>query len=221
MFENLGQIDFQDPASWPWWLKIVGTLVVCAGILYAGYYFIIKDQIETLEKAEQKEQQLKATYEQKKALAVNLPAYREQMKEMKESFGVMLRQLPDQTEVPELLVEITQAGIASGLEFQLFKPQKKRTADFYAILPIDLRVRGTYHQFAGFISDLAGLSRIVTIGNITISGGKGKNKAKGGLLTMSAITHTYHYLDEPQISAQNAARNKKKKSRSGKKKNRG
>jgi type IV pilus assembly protein PilO len=222
MFDNLAQIDFQDPASWPWWLKIVGTLAVCGGILYAGYYFVVKDQIETLNKAEQKEQQLKVTYEKKKALAVNLPAYRSQMKEMKESFGVMLRQLPDQTEVPELLIEITQAGIASGLDFLLFKPQKKRKADFYAILPIDLKVRGTYHQFAGFISDLAGLSRIVTIGNISISPGKGKSKAKGGLLTMSAITHTYHYLDESQITSQKAASAAdKKKTRSRKKKKSG
>ena len=218
MFDNLGQIDFQDPASWPWWLKIVGALVVCAGILYAGYHFIIKDQIMVLEQAEKQELQLKATYEKKKALAVNLPAYREQMKEMKESFGVMLRQLPNQTEVPELLIDITQAGIARGLEFELFKPQSKRNADFYAILPINLKVKGTYHQFAEFVSDLAALPRIVTIGNITITRGK-STKSKGGLLTMSAITQTYHYLDESEIKAQaDANTSKKKKKRVRKKK---
>ena len=218
MFDNLGQIDFQDPASWPWWLKIIGTLAVCAGILYAGYYFVVKDQIMALEQAEKIEQQLKVTYEQKKALAVNLPAYREQMQEMKESFGVMLRQLPNRTEVPELLIDITQAGIARGLDFELFKPQPKRKADFYAILPINLRVRGTYHQFAEFVSDLAALPRIVTIGNITIS--RGKSKAADGLLTMSAITQTYHYLDESEIAAQDdasAGTKKKKRSRQKKK----
>jgi len=220
MFDNLGQIDFQDPASWPWWLKIVGALVVCAGILYAGYHFIIKDQIMVLEQAEKQELQLKATYEKKKALAVNLPAYREQMKEMKESFGVMLRQLPNQTEVPELLIDITQAGIARGLEFELFKPQSKRNADFYAILPINLKVKGTYHQFAEFVSDLAALPRIVTIGNITINRGNSKkSNVKGGLLTMSAITQTYHYLDESEIKAQSdASAGKKKKKRVRKKK---
>ena len=139
---------------------------------------------------------------------------------MKESFGVMLRQLPNRTEVPELLIDITQAGIARGLDFELFKPQPKRNADFYAILPISLKVKGTYHQFAEFISDLAALPRIVTIGNITI--GRGKQKAASGLLTMSAVTQTYHYLDESEIKAQEAASaGKKKKKRSRKKKKRG
>jgi len=218
MFDDLRNIDFADVGSWPWWLKAFGTLFVCGGILFAGYYFIVKGELETLERAERQEQQLKETFLKKKALAVNLPAYREQMKEMQESFGVMLRQLPNRTEVPELLIDITQAGIARGLEFVLFKPQRKRNADFYAILPIDLKVIGTYHQFAEFVSDLAALPRIVTLGNISIGVGKGRDKkSTGGRLTMSAITQTYHYLDESEIKAQRDAQTqggkKKKKTR--------
>lgn len=205
-FEDLRGLDIGDIGSWPFWLKIVGVLVVCGAILFAGYWYLIKGEIETLQRAEQQEQQLRDTFLKKKALAVNLPAYREQMQEMQESFGVMLRQLPNRTEVPELLIDITQAGLGRGLQFVLFKPQKKRNADFYAILPISIQVVGSYHELGEFVSDLAALPRIVTLGNISLKPTKGKTK-----LSMSAITSTYHYLDESEIeAAQGTNRNKPK-----------
>lgn len=207
--EELQNIDFNDVASWPFWLKIVGMIFIAAAILFAGYWFVIKGQLETLEKGEREEQKLRATYLTKAALAVNLPAYRKQVKEIEQNFGVMLRQLPNKTEVPELLIDITQVGLGRGLKFVLFKPQKKRIKDFYAVLPINLQVVGSYHQLGEFVSDLASMPRIVTLGNISIKPGKGGSEQ----LTMSAVTSTYHYLDEKEIQAQRAKKNKSKKKR--------
>jgi len=203
--QDLQEIDINDISSWPLWLKITATLLIGAAIVFAGYWFIIKGEIEELRRAERKEQELRQTFLSKKALAVNLPAYRQQMKEMQESFGVLLRQLPDQTEVPELLIDITQAGLGRGLEFIQFKPERKSTADFYAVLPVSIKVVGSYHQLSEFVSDLAALPRIVTIGNIEISG-----KKESSQLTMTASTRTYHYLDEEDIQLQKPANAGKK-----------
>jgi len=201
---DVRDIDFGDVASWPSWFKIVMAGVVCVLILFAGYWFIVKDQIANLERVQKQEVALKKTYLDKKALAINLEAYRAQMKEMEETFGAMLRQLPDRTEVPELLIDITQAGLGRGLQFVLFKPQGRRVADFYAELPIALKVNGTFHQLGEFVSDLAALPRIVTVGNVSLAQGKSTN-----LLEMNAIISTYHYLDEATIQARQAAAQQK------------
>ncbi len=203
---DLRDVDLNDISSWPLWLKISGTLLLCVAILFAGYWFIVKGQIEQLEKAEQREQQLRRTFLDKKALAINLEAYRQQLKEIEENFGVMLKQLPNKTEVPELLIDITQAGLGRGLQFVLFKPDRRRVADFYAELPINLTVNGTYHQLGEFVSDLAALPRIVTIGDITLAPIKDSD-----LLSMSAITKTYHYLDEEQIEERRQAQQQKQR----------
>ncbi len=203
---DLQELDFGEIGSWPTWLKITGIGVICAAILAAGYYFIVKDQLTSLDRVEKEEQELRQTYLSKKALAINLQAYRDQMKEMEETFGVMLQQLPDKTEVPELLIDITQTGLGRGLQFELFKPQKPRQADFYAELPINLRVTGSFHQLGEFVSDLAALPRIVTIGDIKLSPIKDRNR-----LRMEAVTKTYHYLDEEQIASQRQAKAKAKK----------
>ncbi len=200
---DLQELDINDIGSWPLWLKITGSGLICIAILAAGYWFIIKDQVATLQKAQRQETQLKDTYMKKKALAINLEAYRQQMKEIEETFGVMLKQLPDKTEVPELLIDITQAGLGRGLQFDTFKPQNVRHKDFYAEMPIDLAVSGTYHQLGEFVSDLAALPRIVTIGDLSLKPIKDTNR-----LTMAAVTKTYHYLDEEQIQQQ---RNEKQK----------
>lgn len=203
---DLRDIDFNDIPSWPTWVKIAAVLMISVGILFAGYWFIVSDQIKDLEAAKKQEQKLRQTYLEKKALAINLEAYRQQIEEIKETFGVMLRQLPDKTEVPELLIDITQAGLGRGLQFELFKPQNRRLAEFYAELPIDVRVSGTYHQLGNFVSDLAALPRIVTIGDISL---KPQNS---GRLVMSAVTKTYHYLDEETL--QQRKKEKQKKTRS-------
>ncbi len=204
-FKNL---DFGDIRSWPISVKLVGVALVCVAILGAGYYFLIKDDRAQLAREQQEEQDLRQTFLGKKALAVNLPAYRAQMVEMQESFGVLLRQLPDKTEIPELLVDITQAGLARGLEFKLFKPGNKSVEDFYATLPISVEVVGTYHEFAEFVSDLAALPRIVSIGNISIAPvdprKADKENISPGKLIITASARTYHYLDEDEIAAASA-----------------
>lgn len=201
--DDLRGIDLNDVPSWPRSVKIAAVVLVCILILAAGYWFIIKDQLVELEKVERQELVLKDEFMKKKELAINLEAYRQQMVEMQERFGVMLRQLPDRTEVPELLIDITQTGLGRGLQFDLFQPRNKRVADFYAELPINIRVRGTYHQLGEFVSDVAALPRIVTIDDLALSPGGGEQ------LTMSAVAKTYHYLDEDQIAARQAAKAEK------------
>lgn len=205
--EDVKNADINDPQSWPVSLKMLLIVVGAGAMLFAGYYYIIKDQIEELERFERKELSLKKTYLDKKELAINLPAYRAQMVEIKEKFGFLLQQLPNKTEVPELLIDITQAGLGEGLKFNLFDPGGRRVRDFYAELPIKINVSGSFHQFGMFISEVAALSRIVTVNNLTIKRSKGKG------LSMSAVAKTYNYLDEDEIAARQKKKKKKKKSR--------
>ncbi len=189
--DDLKNIDINDLGSWPVPVKIGSIIIVCLVILFAGYWFLIQGELNEYGDAQKKEQSLRETFLNKKALAVNLPAYKEQMEEMEQTFGSLLRQLPNTTEVPDLLVDITQAGLGRGLEFELFRPEKEQPKDFYAELPISIQVRGTYHDLAQFVSDVAALPRIVTFGDITITSG-----GKDGKLTMSAKARTYRYLEE-------------------------
>jgi len=186
--KNLENIDWNDFSSWPVAIKLVGVAVIGIGILIAGYWFIIKGEIEDLNRVQAEETGLRKTFSTKKALAINLPAYKRQMEEMNQTFGSLLRQLPNSTEVPDLLIDITQAGLGRGLDFELFKPGAEAKKGFYAELPINLTVTGSYHELAQFISDVSALPRIVTIGNITVSAGK------SGRLSMSAVAKTYRYL---------------------------
>lgn len=195
--EDLKNIDINDIASWPIPIKLGAIMVISAAILFAGYWFVIKGELEQLDRVEKEEQDLRTTFLNKKALAINLPAYKQQMEEMQLTFGSLLRQLPDSTEVPDLLVDITQAGLGRGLEFVLFKPENERPAEFYAELPISIKVMGTYHELASFVSDVAALPRIVTFGNINIT-----NSTKNDKLTMSAKAKTYRYLDQSEMAAQ-------------------
>jgi type IV pilus assembly protein PilO len=189
--DDLKNIDVNNLSSWPVPIKIASILVVCAVILFAGYWFLIQGELEEYGAAQKKEEGLRETYMNKKALAINLPAYREQMEEMEQTFGSLLRQLPNTTEVPDLLVDITQAGLGRGLEFTLFRPEKEQPKDFYAEMPISVQVRGNYHELAQFVSDVAALPRIVTFGDINIS-----SVGKDNKLTMSAKARTYRYLEE-------------------------
>lgn len=205
--EDVKNADLNDPQTWPVSLKMLLILIGAGAILFAGYYYIIKDQIEELERHQKTELSLKKTYLKKKELAINLPAYRVQMEEIKEKFGFLLQQLPNKTEIPELLIDITQAGLGEGLKFNLFDPGGRRVRDFYAELPIKIKVNGSFHQFGMFVSEVAALSRIVTINNLTIK------RQKGSGLTMSAVAKTYNYLDEDEIASQQKKKKKKKKSR--------
>jgi type IV pilus assembly protein PilO len=198
--DDLKNIDINNLGSWPVPIKIGGILVVCAIVLFAGFWFLIQGELDQYGEAQKKEEGLRETYMNKKALAINLPAYKEQMEEMEQTFGSLLRQLPNTTEVPDLLVDITQAGLGRGLEFTLFRPEKELPKDFYAEMPISVEVRGTYHELAQFVSDVAALPRIVTFGDIAITSGGKDNK-----LTMSAKAKTYRYMEEGSVKKQEKA----------------
>lgn len=187
---DLNSLDFENVGSWPPLVKAISILLLCAATLGAGYYFDTQHEWQRLENTRKKEQDLKREFETKQAKAANLDAYRAQMKEMEESFGTMLRQLPSKTEVADLLVDITQTGLASGLEFELFQPRGENPREFYAELPISLRVTGTYHEFGEFVSGIAALPRIVTLHDIDINGQDS--------LVMNATAKTYRYLDETE-----------------------
>ena len=189
--DDLKNIDVNNPSGWPVPIKIGGILVVCGLILFAGFWFLIQGELEEYHGAQKNEESLRETFMNKKGLAINLPAYKQQMEEMEQTFGSLLRQLPNTTEVPDLLVDITQAGLGRGLEFALFRPEKEQPKDFYAEMPISIEVRGGYHELAQFISDVAALPRIVTFGDIVIS-----STGKDNKLTMAAKAKTYRYLEE-------------------------
>lgn len=188
-FEQFKGLDPNDPGSWPLVVKTVAIIAVCLAVLAAGYWFDTQHQLAELEKSKKKESELKDTFKVKQLKAINLDAYKQQMAEMERSFGAMLRQLPSKTEVAELLVDISQAGLGNGLEFELFKPLAEKPAEFYSELPIDVKVTGVYHDFGSFVSDVAALPRIVTLHDISIAG-------KDQTLIMSATAKTYRYLED-------------------------
>jgi type IV pilus assembly protein PilO len=193
---QLNNIDLQDVSKWPVALKGIVIILLMGALLGAGYWFDTKNQLVTLEKARKQEKTLKETFAAKQNKAANLDDYREQMKEMKASFGTMLRQLPSETEVEDVLVDISQAGLANGLEFELFQPGKEVPAEFYAELPIKIEVVGDYHDFGRFVSDVAALPRIVTLHDFTITPQKGRGSHISGKLVMQATAKTYRYLNE-------------------------
>lgn len=196
--EELNELDLSDIGEMPIAVKLILILIVCVGIAAGVYYYDIQKQFVRLDKAVAEESELKRQFEDKQAKAVNLESYKQQLKEMEDTFGAMLRQLPDKTEVPDLLVDVSQTGLASGLEFKLFKPLGEAPREFYAELPISIEVEGTYHEFGEFISGIAALPRIVTIHDIQIEPGKGAsdNKAGNEMLKMIATAKTYRYLEE-------------------------
>ncbi len=197
-FSELSKIDYNDVSKWPIALKVIAIVLLSVGVLGAGYWFDTKDQIAALEVAEKKELELKDLFKVKQAKAGNLGAYITQMEEMKLSFGAMLRQLPSETEVAELLVDVSQTGIKNGLEFDLFKPESEVPAEFYAELPIKLRMSGNYHEFGKFVSDLAELPRIVTLHDFTITPNSKVKKSGEDALVMEATAKTYRYIEEEE-----------------------
>ncbi|MDE0975901.1 MAG: type 4a pilus biogenesis protein PilO [Arenicellales bacterium] len=188
--DELRLLDIQEPASWPAWFMVVMSLLISILLLFGGWHFLIQDQQRVLDLEQSREIELRRTFSSKKGMVVNLPAYQKQMSQIEDMLAVMVRQLPDSTEVPSLLVDITEGGTRRGLNFLVFDPQQEELGDFYAILPIRMEVAGSYHQLAGFISDLAQMPRIVTVGDMAITADE------AGLLTISVILKTYRYLSE-------------------------
>ena len=192
--DELNELDYQDMGNWPLLAKAIAIALLCIVILFAGYWFDTKDQQAEIERLEKKERTLKQDFKNNARKAANLELYKQQMVDMNQSFGAMLKQLPSKTEVAELLVDISQTGLASGLEFELFQPTAEVPLEFYAELPIKLRVTGQYHEFGSFVSGVAALPRIVTLHNFTMK------PAKDGKLIMEATAKTYRYLDEDETT---------------------
>ncbi len=191
--DDLKNLDQQNPGTWPLPIQLAAAAILCVALIYAGYHFDISKQIEELTGIEAKEQEHKTVFESKQKKVANLVPLREQMKEMEQSFGDMLRQLPNKTEVAALLVDISQTGLAAGLEFELFQPKAEVPTEFYAELPISIKISGSYHQMGEFVSGLAALPRIVTTHDIKIQKG-----ASPGNLTMSATAKTYRAIEEEE-----------------------
>jgi type IV pilus assembly protein PilO len=201
---QLRNIDFNDVARWPRAVKVIAIILLSAAVLGGGLWFDTRKQLETLESTRQKEAGLKDEFLVKQAKAANLDAYKEQMEEMRRSFGTMLRQLPSRTEVAELLVDVSQTGLQNGLEFELFKPEGERPADFYAELPIKIKVAGTYHEFGQFVSDVAALPRIVTLQDFTVAMPAARDRKQGtavpaDALMMEITAKTYRYLEGEEL----------------------
>jgi len=209
---DLNDLDINAIGSWPMPIKAGVITVVCILVLVLGYFLDIQGQQEKLGMTEAQELKLKQDFEAKWKKAANLDAYKLQMKEMEQSFGTMLRQLPSKTEIDDLLVDISQTGLASGIDFKLFKPNKEIHKDFYAEFPIEMEMTGDYHRFGRFVSGIAALPRIVTLHDISIE----KNSSVEDVnknMTMRVIAKTYRYLDENEISQLRAEKNKKRKGR--------
>jgi len=188
--DDLRAVDMNEPGEWPPWFVVVVSLLVCLALLYGGWQFLIRDQRLSLDYERAQELELRRTFTIKKGMVVNLPAYQAQMIQIKNMLAELVRQLPDSSEVPSLLIDITEAGGRRGLEFVVFDPQEQELGDFYSTLPILMEVKGSYHQLANFISDLAQMPRIVTVGDLEITADE------DGGLTSSLVLQTYSYLAE-------------------------
>ncbi len=211
--EEWKHLDPNKVGSWPTAPKVVVLLCLFLLLLGGGYWFDWSDQLGRLETERQREETLKTSFLDKQRQAVNLETYRQQLKDLEQAFGALLRQLPNKSEMDALLTDINQAGLGRGLEFELFKPEPKENfSEFYAELPIAVRVTGRYHDLGAFASDVSLLPRIVLLNDISVSSGK-----DGGLV-MDAVAKTYRYLDDDEVAAQRkAAREKAEKTKGAKK----
>lgn len=194
LIEELKQLNINDAGSWPTVIKVSALIILLVGIIAAGHFLIWQDQLDTLEETRAEEGTLKDTYLAKKRIAVNLPALRQQFTDIEHSLSALLKQLPDKSEMEALLVDINQAGLGRGLQFELFKPAANETINaFYAELPVTVRVTGGYHDIGAFASDVAQLPRIVTLNNISIAPGA------DGKLIFDGIAKTFRYLDDSEV----------------------
>ena len=202
--EELKRTKWEDPGTWHWAPKALVLLAILIGIPVAGFFLDTQGQIEELERGRAEEAKHKENYLSKKKLAVNLDLHRQQLREIDTQFGALLRQLPNKSQMDALLVDINQAGLGRGLQFDLFRPApSENTREFYAELPIEVKVVGTYHDMGAFASDVGQLSRIVTLNDVKIAAGK------EGILSMEATARTFRYLDDSEVAAQRKAAAKK------------
>jgi type IV pilus assembly protein PilO len=206
LLEELRALDPRDPGRWPLTVRAGAVGVAFVALSLIGIYiFVWNGQRPELQRREAEEQQLRAEFRDKHSKAVNLEVYKQQLKDIERSFGALLRQLPGKTEVPSLLVDISQTGLAAGLQEKLFQPEAEVKKDFYAELPIKIKLTGSYHQFGEFVSGIAALPRIVTLHDIDI---KSDNKDAYDQLSLELTAKTYRYLDEEEIAASEAEKKK-------------
>jgi len=197
--DDFRRLNFREVGKWPWAPKIIVLIVILLFIVALGAWFDWKDQWESLNAAQNDETKLKEQYAQKKAKAINYDLYVQQLAEVEQSFGALVKQLPNRSEIDALLTDINQAGLGRGLQFDLFRPApQEKMADFYAELPIAIKITGNYHDIGAFASDVAALPRIVTLNDVAITNDK-------GTLVMDAVAKTFRYLDEEEVAKQRAA----------------
>ena len=207
LLEELRSLDPRDPGRWPLVVHI-GAVALAFVVLSIGftYLFVWNDMSTQLDREKTEEQGLRSEFKTKHAKAVNLAVYKQQLQDIERSFGALLRQLPGKTEVPSLLVDISQTGQSAGLSQKLFQPQPEVKKDFYAEQPIKIRLTGSYHQFGEFVSGIAALPRIVTLHDIDI---KPDSKDAYDQLSLDVTAKTYRYLDDDEIAAAEAAKKPK------------
>jgi type IV pilus assembly protein PilO len=210
--DEIRRLNPRDIGVWPSPAKFGALFLLLALLLFAAWYFGWNDQTNELEQKKNRETTLRQEYSSKKAQAINLDLHIQQLKEVEQQFGALLRQLPSKSEMDALLSDINQAGLGRGLQFELFKPSGERLQEFYAELPVNIRVTGVYHDIGAFASDVSQLSRIVTLNDVAIT-----NKDKDGkdrVLLMEATAKTFRYLDDDELAKQ---RKEKEAQKAGKK----
>ena len=196
--DDFRRLNFREVGKWPLAPKVVVLTLIVLFIVALGAWFDWKDQWDVLQVAQQEETKLREQFTQKKAKAINYDLYVQQLAEVEQSFGALVKQLPNRSEIDALLTDVNQAGLGRGLQFDLFRPApQERMADFYAELPIAIRITGNYHDIGAFASDVAALPRIVTLNDVEIANDK-------GTLTMDAVAKTFRYLDEEEMAKQRA-----------------
>jgi len=206
--EDIKRTNWRDPGTWSGVPKLVVLLAILVTIPVVGFFVDTQAQLEELEQGAKQETKLKQEYLNKKKQAINLDLHKQQLREIDTQFGALLRQLPNKSQMDALLVDINQAGLGRGLQFELFKPAAHEiTKEFYAELPITVRVTGTYHDMGAFAGDVGQLSRIVTLNDVGINAGKDGN------LIMDATARTFRYLDEEEVAAQRRAQQNAKRRR--------
>lgn len=206
LLDQFRNLNPKDPGTWPALPKLLALIATLVALVAVGYFADWQGQVDELAAGADQEVKLKDQYKDKMQLAVNLDLYRQQLREIDNSFGALLKQLPNKSQMDALLVDINQAGLGRGLQFDLFKPAPQETMkDFYAELPINIRVTGSYHDMGQFASDIAQLSRIVTLNDIAIAPGSGKDSS---VLVMDTVAKTFRYLDEEEVAKQKKAAQK-------------
>jgi len=196
LIEELQSLDVNDIGRWPLVFRVAVIVLVFVAVTFAGVWFtIVKDKAPVLQRAQAEEQELRVTFENKQRKAANYDAYKAQLAQIEQSFGTMLRQLPGETEIPSLIVDISQTGLAAGLQEKLFQPQAEVPRDFYAEKPIKIRLTGGYHEMANFVSGIAALPRIVTLHDINITP---EQKGEFDSLSLEVTAKTYRYIEEAE-----------------------